>query len=47
MWAVARGDGGGDNGRYVWDGGGKNKRSDGTMFGNGWLPNIGIINNQS
>jgi hypothetical protein len=28
------------------DGGGWKKRHDGTMFGNGWLPNIVIIINQ-
>ena len=27
-------------------GGGERQSSDGAMFGNGWLPNIAIINNQ-
>ena len=29
-----------------WDGGGGLERNDRTMFGNRWLPNIAIINNQ-
>ena len=29
-----------------WDGDGGWKRCDGTVFGNGWLPNIVIIINQ-
>ena len=37
--AFARGSG-------MWVGGGKKQRSDGAMFGNGWLPNIAIISNQ-
>ena len=40
----AHDDGGG--GGWVGDGGGEWKECDGTMFGNGWLPNIAIINNQ-
>jgi hypothetical protein len=35
--------GGGDGGGRC--GGGKQTKSDGPMFGNGWLPNIEIINN--
>ena len=41
--AFARGNGGGGR---MWVGGGKKQRSDGAMFGNRWLPNIGIIINQ-
>ena len=40
------GDSGGGGGGNVWGGCGKNKRSDGAMFGNRWLPNIAIIINQ-
>ena len=43
--AFARGSGdGGGGGMCV--GGGERQSSDGAMFGNGWLPNIVIINNQ-
>jgi hypothetical protein len=43
MWALARENGGGAG---MLDGGGGWKRYDGPMFGNRWLPNIEIINNQ-
>jgi hypothetical protein len=45
MWAVARGTAEAAVGNAS-GGGGKNRRSDGAMFGNGWLPNIAIIINQ-
>ncbi len=31
---------------HMGAGGGKQTKSDGPTFGNGWLPNIEIINNQ-
>ena len=40
------GNGGGGGGNVLGGGGGENRRSDGAMFGNGWLPNIAIIINQ-
>jgi hypothetical protein len=46
MWALARENGGSSGGVGMLDGGGGWKRYDGPMFGNGWLPNIEIINNQ-
>ena len=42
----SRGDGGGGGGGNASGGCGKNRRSDGAMFGNRWLPNIVIIINQ-
>jgi hypothetical protein len=44
--AFARGSGNSSSGRGMWVGGGEKTSSDGTMFGNGWLPNIVIIINQ-
>ena len=44
--AFARGSGDGGGGGGMWVGGGEKTSSDGTMFGNGWLPNIVIIINQ-
>ena len=44
--AFARGSGD-SGGGGVWVGGGKRQRSDGAMFGNGWLPNIAIISNRA
>ena len=41
-----KGDSGGSGRGDASGGGGKNKRSDGAMFGNKWLPNIAIIINQ-
>jgi len=46
VWAFARGSGDGGGGG-MWVGGGKKQRSDGAMFGNGWLPNIAIISNRA
>jgi len=43
--ARVRGCGGDGSGRMCC-GGGERQSSDGAMFGNGWLPNIEIINNQ-
>ena len=43
--AFARGSGDGGGGG-MWVGGGNQQRSDGAMFGNGWLPNIAIISHQ-
>ena len=45
MWAFMRGSSGG-GGRGMWVSGGKKQRSDGAMFGDGWLSNIAIIINQ-
>ena len=44
--AFARGSGNGGGGGGMWIGGGEKTSSDGTMFGNRWLPNIAIIINQ-
>jgi len=46
IWALARGTAGTATTAGWWDGGGRWNRCDGPMFGNGWLPNIEIINNQ-
>jgi len=43
-FARGRGDSGGG---WLLVGGGKRQKSDGAMFGNGWLPNIAIISNQA
>jgi hypothetical protein len=42
-WALTRGTAGTAG---WWDSGGRWNRCDGIMFGNKWLPNIEIINNQ-
>ena len=46
IWTFARGMAGMATIAGWWDGGGRWNRCDGPMFGNGWLPNIEIINNQ-
>ena len=45
--AFARGSANGGGGGRMCGGGGERQSSDGAMFGNGWLPNIEIISNQS
>jgi hypothetical protein len=44
-WALARGTVVTATTEGWWDGDGRWNRCDGPMFGNGWLPNIEIINN--
>jgi hypothetical protein len=46
IWALTRGTAGTAMTAGLWDGGGRWNRCDGPIFGNGWLPNIEIINNQ-